>query len=219
MRVLLAEDEPDLALSLAEGLTADGFVVEVAHDGAAALAAVAAARPDVILLDRDLPVLSGDAVCRALVASGNPARILMLTAAATVNDRVTGLDLGADDYLVKPFAYVELLARLRALGRRGGAGRQGPVLERSGIRLDTVRRCAERDGRPLRTTPKEMSVLEVLLTADGGYVSADELLDEVWEGRFDRDRAVVKVVVHGLRSKLGLPPVIETAAGHGYRIA
>lgn len=216
--MLLVEDEVDLAASLAEGLAAEGYAVEVAHDGAAALAAVAARPPDVLVLDRDLPVLGGDAVCRALVGAGHPARILMLTAADSIGDRVEGLDLGADDYLTKPFAYLELLARLRALRRRGGDGGHGPVLERAGVRVDTVRRSVERDGRPVRLTPKELAVLEELLLADGGFVSAEDLLDTVWEDRYGRDRAVVKVVVHGLRSKLGLPPVVGSAVGHGYRI-
>lgn len=218
MRVVLVEDEPQLAASLADGLTADGYRVTVAHDGATGLAAVAAEQPDVVVLDRDLPVLGGDAVCRALVSAGNPARILMLTAAATVGDRVAGLDLGADDYLTKPFAYVELLARLRSLGRRGGTGSAAPVLERAGIRLDTTRRSAERDGRPLRLTPKELAVLEALLVADGGYLTAEDLLDEVWEGRAERDRAIVKAVVYGLRGKLGAPPVVESSPGLGYRV-
>lgn len=218
MRVLLIEDEPDLALAVAEGLGADGFTATIAHDGAQGLALVASQQPDVVVLDRDLPVLSGDAVCATLVAAGSPTRILMLTAAGTVRDRVTGLDLGADDYLVKPFAYVELLARVRALARRAGA-LSGTVLERGDLRVDTVRRTAERAGRPLRLTPRELSLLSVLLEADGGYVSVDELLAEVWDAPVGRDRAVVKVVVHTLRTKLGPPSVIETGPGHGYRIA
>lgn len=218
MRVLVVEDEIDLAISLEEGLTADGFLVQVAHDGAAGLAAVAAWQPHVIVLDRALPVLGGDAVCEVLASVGNPTRILMLTASTSVLDRVEGLDLGADDYLGKPFAYVELLARIRALGRRV-APDGTRVYARSGIRLDARRHTAERDGRQIRLTPKELGVLLVLLAADGGYVSYDDLLDEVWEGRADRHRSVVKVAVHGLRSKLGSPPVIETGVGLGYRIA
>lgn len=218
MRVLLVEDEVDLTESLADGLAHDGYRVKVVHDGAAALIAAGEGQFDVVILDRDLPVLSGDAVCQALVAAGHTARILMLTAAATIADRVEGLDLGADDYLVKPFSFVELLARLRALDRRGTALR-APTLERSGIVVDTSRRVVERDGRPVRVTPKELEVLELLLRAEGGYVSADELLDAVWDGRFNRDRAVVKVVVYALRGKLGLPQVIESAPGFGYRVA
>lgn len=218
MRLLLVEDEADLADTLADGLRRDGYLVDVARDGASALAAAGAADVDVVVLDRDLPVLSGDAVCRTLVSQHHPARILMLTAAGTLNDRVEGLDLGADDYLAKPFAYVELLARIRALGRRGGSRGSHPVLEHAGVRLDTVRRVAERDGAPIRLTVKEFGVLETLLAADGGYVSADELLDEVWEEPDDRTRGVVKIVVHTLRRKLGSPPVIHSASGYGYRV-
>ena len=218
MRLLLVEDEADLADMLADGLRREGYLVDVARDGAHALTAAAAADIDVIVLDRDLPVLSGDAVCRTLVAQEYPARILMLTAAGTLGDRVAGLDLGADDYLAKPFAYVELLARIRALGRRGGSGRQSAVLEFAGIRLDTVRRVAERNGTPMRLTLKEFGVLETLLAAEGGYVSSDDLLDEVWDEPLERTRGVVKIVVHTLRRKLGAPAVIQSAAGHGYRM-
>lgn len=216
MRVLLVEDDHDLAVSLADGLARDGYAVERAGDGMSALAAAAARAPDLVILDRDLPVLSGDAVCEALAGTG--ARILMLTAAGSVRDRVVGLDLGADDYLVKPFAYVELLARLRALLRRGGPD-DGTVLERSGIRLDTVRRTAERDGTPLRLTPKELAVLEVLLAADGGWVTVDALLQGAWDDPLGRDRSVVKVAVRALRTRLGPPPVVESAVGLGYRVA
>ena len=218
MRLLLVEDEADLADTLADGLRREGYLVDVARDGAQALSAAASADVDVIVLDRDLPVLSGDAVCRTLVAQAYPARILMLTAAGTLGDRVAGLDLGADDYLAKPFAYVELLARIRALGRRGGSGRQHAVLEFAGIRLDTVRRVAERNGTPMRLTLKEFGVLETLLAAEGGYVSSDDLLDEVWDEPLERTRGVVKIVVHTLRRKLGAPAVIQSAAGHGYRM-
>ncbi|WP_223623755.1 response regulator transcription factor [Microbacterium sp. EST19A] len=218
MRLLLVEDEADLADTLADGLRREGYLVDVARDGSSALTAAASADVDVIVLDRDLPVLSGDAVCRTLVAQEYPARILMLTAAGTLGDRVAGLDLGADDYLAKPFAYVELLARIRALGRRGGSGRQQAVLEFAGIRLDTARRVAERNGTPMRLTLKEFGVLETLLAAEGGYVSADDLLDEVWDEPLERTRGVVKIVVHTLRRKLGEPAVIQSAAGHGYRM-
>lgn len=218
MRLLLVEDEADLADTLADGLRREGYLVDVARDGAAALTSAASNDIDVIVLDRDLPVLSGDAVCRTLVAQEYPARILMLTAAGTLNDRVEGLDLGADDYLAKPFAYVELLARIRALGRRGGSSRTSAVQEFAGVRLDSARRIVERDGSPIRLTLKEFGVLETLLAAEGGYVSADVLLDEVWDEPQERTRGVVKIVVHTLRRKLGSPEVIHSAAGHGYRV-
>ncbi|WP_047523884.1 response regulator transcription factor [Microbacterium sp. ZOR0019] len=218
MRLLLVEDEVDLADTLADGLRREGYLVDVARDGASALTAAAGSDVDVIVLDRDLPVLSGDAVCRTLIAQEYPARILMLTAAGTLNDRVEGLDLGADDYLAKPFAYVELLARLRALGRRAQSSRPNTVLEFAGVRLDIVRRVVERDGTPIRLTLKEFGVLETLLAAEGGYVSADDLLDEVWDEPLERTRGVVKIVVHTLRRKLGSPALIQSAAGHGYRV-
>jgi DNA-binding response OmpR family regulator len=217
MRLLVVEDERDLADGLADGLRREGYVVHVAYDGNAALARVAAVDVDLMVLDRDLPALSGDAVCRILRQQGHPVRILMLTAAGTLDDRVTGLDLGADDYLAKPFAYVELLARLRALGRRTPRG-SGTVLEAAGVRIDVVRRTVERDGRPLRLTPKEYGVLETLLAARGGWVSADELLDEVWTHPDERGRGVVKAAAHTLRRKLGPPDPIDSAVGRGYRI-
>lgn len=217
MRILIVEDEVDLAASLAEGLRNEGYLVDVAHDGAAALVRTGQVDVDIMILDRDLPVLHGDAVCRTLRDQAHPMRILMLTAAGTLDDRVTGLDLGADDYLAKPFAYVELLARLRALARRASEGNQ-VVLAAGGVRLDILRRVAERDGRPLPLTPKELGVLESLLHADGGYVTADELLSEVWESRAERTRSVVKLTIHTLRRKLGDPDVIHTSPGLGYRI-
>lgn len=217
MRLLLVEDEPDLADTLADGLRREGYIVDVARDGAAALVAAARADVDVVVLDRDLPVLGGDAVCRTLVAQEYPARILMLTAAGTLGDRIEGLDLGADDYLAKPFAYLELLARIRALGRRARP-QTSAVLEYAGVRLDVSRRIAERAGAPIRLTIKEFGVLETLLEAGGGYVTADELLDAVWDDPLNRTRGVVKIVVHTLRRKLGAPSVIESAAGYGYRM-
>ncbi|WP_407358864.1 response regulator transcription factor [Microbacterium sp. LTA6] len=218
MRLLLVEDEADLADTLADGLRREGYLVDVARDGSSALSAAASSDIDVIVLDRDLPVLNGDAVCRTLVAQQYPARILMLTAAGTLNDRVEGLDLGADDYLAKPFAYVELLARIRALSRRSNSARPNAVLEFAGVRLDVMRRVVERDGVPIRLTLKEFGVLEALLAAEGGYVSSDDLLDDVWDEPLERTRGVVKIVVHTLRRKLGAPAVIQSAAGHGYRM-
>ncbi|MDF1489602.1 response regulator transcription factor [Tessaracoccus caeni] len=217
MRVLIVEDEVDLAETLADGLRAEGYLVDMAHDGAAALVKMGQADVDIMLLDRDLPMLSGDAVCRVLREQAHPVRILMLTASGSLDDRVTGLDLGADDYLAKPFAYVELLARLRALARRTTATSQ-TVLAAGGVCLDTVRHVAERDGRPLSLTPKELGVLEALLRASGGYVHADELLDEVWDHAAERSRSVVKFTVHTLRRKLGGPEIITTGPGLGYRI-
>lgn len=218
MRLLLVEDEADLADALADGLRHEGYLVEVARDGGEAMERMANTDIELMILDRDLPRIPGDAVCRLLRSQRHPVRILMLTAAGTLDDRVAGLDLGADDYMAKPFAYVELLARLRALVRRTDES-SGVVLEAAGVRVDTVRRLAERDGIPLRLTPKELGVLETLLAADGGYVSAEELLDEVWAHADERSRTVVKAAVHTLRRKLGEPDVIESAPGHGYRIA
>lgn len=217
MRLLVVEDERDLADGLADGLRREGYVVDVAYDGSTALARTAAADVELMILDRDLPALPGDAVCRILRQQGHPVRILMLTAAGTLDDRVSGLDFGADDYLPKPFAYVELLARLRALGRRTPRG-SGTVLEAAGVRIDTVRRTVERDGRPLRLTPKEYGLLETLLAARGGWVSADELLNEVWAHPDERGRGVVKAAAHTLRRKLGHPDPIDSAPGRGYRI-
>lgn len=218
MRILLVEDERDFADTLADGLRAEGYLVETAYDGAAALVRMGQVDIDVMILDRDLPVLHGDAVCRMLRDQAHPVRILMLTASGSLDDRVAGLDLGADDYLPKPFAYVELLARLRALARRAPDSSQ-IVLAAEGVRLDTIRRVAERDGAPLALTPKEFGVLEALLLARGGYVHPDELLAEVWESGTERSRSVVKITVHTLRRKLGAPDVIHTSSGHGYRIA
>ena len=217
MRILIVEDERDLADALAEGLRNEGYLVDTAHDGAAALVGVGRSDVDIMILDRDLPVLSGDVVCRTLREQQHPVRILMLTAAGTLDDRVAGLDLGADDYLAKPVAYVELLARLRALTRRAAPTHQ-VVLTLEGVRIDTARRIVERDGRPIALTPKELGVLEALLHAGGGHVTADEHLAEVWDSGAERTRAVVKLTIHTLRRKLGAPDVIRTSPGLGYRI-
>ncbi|WP_405101631.1 response regulator transcription factor [Micromonospora sp. NBC_01412] len=217
MRVLVIEDEVELADMLGEGLRAEGMRVDTVYDGAHALEMAARNSYDVLVLDRDLPHVSGDAVCRSLRSVHYPARILMLTAAGALSDLVDGLALGADDYLAKPFAYLELVARLRALARRG-PGTAPTILERRGVRLDPVRRLAERDGRLLRLTPKELSVLEVLLAADGGLVSPRTLREEVWDPHLDPATTTVKVTVHQLRRKLGDPPLIETVPGFGYRL-
>ena len=218
MRLLLVEDEVDLADTLAEGLRREGYLLDVVHDGTSALIKAGQADFDVVILDRDLPGLNGDAVCRTLRSEHYPARILMLTAASGLDQRIEGLDLGADDYLSKPFAYLELLARLRALSRREAVGSVPTVLEWGGVRLDTTRRIAERDGVPVSLTPKELGVLEALLTAQGGFVTPDELLHDVWDEPNERTRGVVKIVVHTLRRKLGQPGVITSAIGHGYRL-
>ncbi|MEU8762666.1 response regulator transcription factor [Streptomyces sp. NPDC048659] len=218
MRVLIVEDEPELAAMLADGLRGEGMVPEVAHDGVRALELTAAHAYDVLVLDRDLPGLSGDAVCRALTTAGYPARILMLTAAGSLSDLVDGLGQGADDYMSKPFSYLELVARLRALGRRTPGGGLPTVLSRRGLSLDTARRAAERDGRPLRLTPRELGVLELLLAADGAPVSTEELRACLWDPALDPATTAVRVTVHSLRRKLGDPPLITHEPGFGYRL-
>jgi DNA-binding response OmpR family regulator len=217
MHVLVVEDEVELAQMLADGLRGEGMEVRTAHDGARALELAAVTDFDVIVLDRDLPGVGGDTVCRTLVALGHLARILMLTAAGTVSDRVDGLSLGADDYLAKPFAYVELVARIHALARRSGTA-PPTVLERYGVRLDTARRLAERDGRPLALTRRELGVLEALLMADGGIITTRELLEQVWDPYLTPETTAVKVAVYQLRRKLGDPPLIETVPRFGYRL-
>ncbi|MBV9383343.1 MAG: response regulator transcription factor [Streptosporangiaceae bacterium] len=216
MRVLVVEDQKVLADRIAEGLRDQAMAVDVAYDGAAALEILAFTRYDVIVLDRDLPRVHGDAVCAHLVASPAGARILMLTAAASVEDRVDGLDLGADDYLGKPFAFAELVARVRSLARRSPS--TPPVLQRGDLTVDRVRRRASRAGRPVALTRKEFGVLEALLTADGGVVSAEELLERVWDVNADPFSNTVSVTVSRLRRKLGSPPLIETVIGSGYRL-
>ncbi|MFE9566543.1 response regulator transcription factor [Streptomyces sp. NPDC006487] len=218
MRVLIVEDERELAVMLAEGLRDEGMLCDLAHDGLEALRRTGEADYDVVILDRDLPGLGGDAVCRALAAMGHPARILMLTAADTLSDLVEGLGQGADDYMTKPFSYLELVARLRALGRRSAPGRAEVVLTRRGISLDTVRRVAERDGRPLHLTPKELGVLELLLAADGAPVTTEELRERLWDTGLDPATTAVRVTVHALRRKIGDPPLIVHDTGYGYRL-
>lgn len=214
MRVLVAEDHVVLAGRIAEGLRDAGLAVDVVNDGSAALAEAQITAYDVIVLDRDLPAVHGDQVCRTL--AGRDARILMLTAAADVADRVAGLELGADDYLGKPFAFAELLARVRALGRRAPSA--PPVVRRGDLTVDRARHRASRGPQSLSLTRKEFAVLEMLLAADGGVVSAEELLEHVWDASADPFSNVVSVTMARLRRKLGEPPLIETVVGKGYRM-
>ena len=217
MRVLVVEDEVVLADAVARGLRREGMAVDVANDGDGALERIAVNRYEVVVLDRDLPVVHGDDVCRQVTAEEAAPRILMLTASGTVDDRVDGLELGADDYLPKPFAFAELVARVRALGRRA-APALPPVLTRQGVTVDPARRVASRDGRFLRLTNKELAVLEVLLAADGRVVSAEELLERAWDEHADPFTNAVRVTVMKLRKKLGRPPLIETVPGAGYQV-
>ncbi|MCD0486117.1 response regulator transcription factor [Streptacidiphilus sp. ASG 303] len=217
MRVLVVEDEQLLAEAVATGLRREAMAVDVVYDGEAALERIGVNDYDVVVLDRDLPLVHGDDVCRAVVDSGLPTRVIMLTAAGDVSDRVQGLELGADDYLPKPFAFSELVARVRALGRRTTTALP-PVLERAGISLDPGRREVTRDGRPVQLAPKEFAVLEVLLRANGAVVSAEQLLEKAWDENTDPFTNVVRVTVMTLRRKLGEPAVIVTVPGSGYRI-
>jgi DNA-binding response OmpR family regulator len=218
VRVLVAEDEPLMADAVAEWLRREALAVDVAYDGDAALERLGINEYDVLVLDRDLPGVSGDEVCRAVVDSGAPTRILMLTAAAAVRERVAGLALGADDYLPKPFAFVELSARVHALLRRARPA-DPPVLDRAGIQLDPARREVRRDGRYVSLSRKEFAVLTELLRAAGSVVSAEDLLERAWDENIDPFTNVVRVTVMKLRRKLGDPQVVETVPGVGYRIS
>ncbi|HTX47570.1 MAG TPA: response regulator transcription factor [Solirubrobacteraceae bacterium] len=217
MRVLLAEDHRRLATAVAEGLRREGIAVDLAFDGADALTHAAVNDYDVIVLDRDLPVVHGDEVCRKLVSGDTTSRVLMLTAASTIKDRVEGLGIGADDYLPKPFDFSELVARIRALARRPST-QVPPMLTHRDLSLDPARRLATRADRTLTLTPKEFAVLEYLLTADGRAVSAEELLGKVWDEAANPFTSTVKTTIGRLRVKLGDPPVIETVREGGYRI-
>jgi DNA-binding response OmpR family regulator len=217
MRVLVAEDVEDLATAIAAGLRREGMAVDVVLDGAAALDHLAVTPYDVVVLDRDLPGVHGDEVCRKLAAERSGIRVLMLTAASTVRDRVEGLGLGADDYLPKPFDFAELVARVRAIGRRPAASLP-PVLEHGELVLDPGRRVAVRAGRRLVLSTKEFALLEYLLAAGGRVVSAEELLDRVWDEAADPFTTAVKQAMHRLRVKLGEPPVIRTVREGGYQI-
>jgi DNA-binding response OmpR family regulator len=217
VRVLVVEDEAVLAAAIARGLRREAMAVDVSHDGGDALAKLGVNRYDVVVLDRDLPGVHGDDVCQAVAAGASPTRILMLTAAGTVDDRIDGLTLGADDYLGKPFAFGELVARIRALARRS-RDPLPPVLERQDVRLDPARREATRAGHFLHLTRKEFGVLEALLAADGAVVSAEDLLERVWDEHADPFTNTVRVTIMNLRRKLGRPPLIETVVGVGYRL-
>lgn len=217
MRVLVVEDFEVLARSIGTGLRREGIAVDVVLDGNDALGHLATTRYDVVVLDRDLPGVSGDEVCRRVVAERSGIRMLMLTAASTVKDRVEGLGLGADDYLPKPFDFSELVARVRALGRRS-APATPPTLEAGDVLLDPGRRVAFRAGRRLELSPKEFSVLECLIASAGQVVSAEALLERVWDDAADPFTTAVKTTIRRLRAKLGDPPVIHTIREGGYRI-
>jgi DNA-binding response OmpR family regulator len=217
VRVLVVEDARQLAGAIADGLRGQAMAVDVVFDGQAAQENLAVNDYDVVVLDRDLPIVHGDEVCRSLAAGGATVRILMLTAAGDLSERVTGLNLGADDYMSKPFAFAELVARVRALGRRARPA-DPPVLERAGIRLDPVRHQASRHGRPLSLRHKEFLVLEELLRGAGAVVSAEQLLEKAWDENIDPFTHVVRVTIMTLRRKLGDPSPIETIPGAGYRI-
>ena len=217
MRVLIAEDDDRLAGAVAAGLRRRQMTVDVALDGDDALDRLAASSYDVVVLDRDLPGVGGDDICRTLVAERSASRILMLTAARSVTDRVEGLGLGADDYLPKPFDFAELVARIQALARRPGVPPAAGLGYRD-LSMDPARHVATRAGRQLALTPKEFAVLECLLAADGKPVPAEELLRRVWDEAADPFTTTVKTTIRRLRVKLGDPPVIETVRESGYRI-
>jgi DNA-binding response OmpR family regulator len=217
MRVLVVEDHPRLAETVATVLRREGMAVDVAFDGREALDRVLLTTYDVVVLDRDLPGVPGDDVCRSLVANGCPSGVLMLTAAGTLEDRVEGLGIGADDYLPKPFHLAELVARVRALSRRSRRARP-PVLVHGDLALDSARRSVTRSGEPVALSPKEFAVLELLLGAGGTVVSTEEILEQAWDDATDPFTNTVRMTVSRLRAKLGEPPVIETVTPVGYRI-
>jgi DNA-binding response OmpR family regulator len=217
VRVLVIEDDAELAEAIGVGLRRENLAVDLAFDGATGLERALVTAYDVIVLDRDLPAMHGDEVCANLIAAGSASRVLMLTAAGTIEDLVDGLGRGADDYLSKPFAFAELVARIRALLRRAQPA-VPPVLASGDIVVDPARRHACRNGRRLDLGPKEFAVLELLLAAQGRVVSAEELLERVWDEAADPFTTAVKVTMSRLRRKLGEPQVIETVAQAGYRV-
>jgi two-component system, OmpR family, response regulator VanR len=217
MRVLIAEDERRLADAIARGLRREGMAVDLAPDGSEALVEARVIRYDVLILDRDLPGIHGDEVCRAVRGERPETGILMLTAAGTLEDLVEGLSLGADDYLAKPFRFAELVARIHALARRSSPSRP-PVLRHADIELDPARRRVTRAGMEIELARKEFAVLEAMMSADGAAVSAEELLERVWDENTDPFTNVVRMTIMTLRRKLGDPPVVETVIGVGYRM-
>jgi DNA-binding response OmpR family regulator len=217
MRVLVVEDHPRLAATVATVLRREGMAVDIAFDGREALARTTLTTYDVIVLDRDLPAVHGDEVCRSLVAAGCPSAVLMLTAAGTLEDRVRGLGIGADDYMSKPFHLAELVARIRALSRRSRRA-VPPTLIQGDVSLDSARRVVTRAGHAIALSPKEFAVLELLLAADGAVVSSEEILERAWDDATDPFTNAVRMTVSRLRAKLGDPPVIETVVPVGYRI-
>jgi DNA-binding response OmpR family regulator len=217
MRVLVVEDHPRLAATVATVLRREGMAVDIAFDGREALDRAALTTYDVVVLDRDLPGVHGDEVCRSLVAEGHHSAVLMLTAAGGVADRVEGLGIGADDYLPKPFHLTELVARIRALSRRSRRALP-PVLVHGDLELDTARRLVTRAGRVVTLSPKEFSVLELLLGAQGAVMSSEEILERAWDDATDPFTNAVRMTVSRLRAKLGDPPMIETVTPVGYRL-
>lgn len=217
MRLLVADDQ-NHADPLGNGLRQLGLAVDICYDGDAALERVHVHTYDVVILDRHLPTVPGDDICRAIAAGDGSTRVLLLSAAATIRDRVDGLALGADDYLTKPFAFAELVARVHALARRARPATP-PVLDRAGIVLEPAKRFASRDSRPLSLSPKEFAILEILLRADGAPVGAETLLEKAWDEHADPFTNAVRMAVMTLRRKLGPPPLIHTIPGAGYRLA
>lgn len=216
MRVLIVEDDPYMADAVRTGLRRETMAADIASTGEEALDLITGDEYDLVILDRDLPGIHGDDVCRAIAADHPRVRVLMLTAARTLDDRVTGFEIGADDYLLKPFEFPELVARLRALERRTDPARP-PILEAHDVRLDPFRREVYRDGRLIRLAPKEFAVLHILMSAQGGVLSAETLLEKAWDANADPFTNTTRVTISNLRKRLGQPWVIQTVPGAGYR--